>query len=423
MPLEALWAPWIALEVELGLGVTRDPILTLDDPINGQLDFGLLGSPDSPYMDVSCDVRSLIWQSGATRSDGVLTRWEAGVATVVLDNRDGAYDVSQDPTAGTPRLEPMIPLRIRGCLAGDTNDIYLFMGYADDLAMGWDANGDATVTVIATDGTKLLSGYDAPELASPVGDGETSAQRAQRIITEAEWTGPVNITAGGLAMQSTTMAQDSWTQLLLNQDAEMGSTYIAPDGTFTFEPRSVWLAGQNDPTIKQKWGPDDLRYENASVINDDTNLRNIVDAGRIGGTVITQRDSASVTAYQAHRYGRSDLPLKNDADVQDWGNLVLQTSSTPAVRVDGLEVLPQIDGENLFPVVLEAGYGDRWQVTVQTPGMLNPIVRPVQVRGWRHEVTADYWRVTFTLSEAATFTAFQLDSTDPLATLDVMRLT
>ena len=417
--LDTLWSPWAELKIELGLGLSGDSVFTLDDPVDGQLDHALLGSPDSPYADVTCDVRALEWGSGATRADGLLTRWESGTASITLGNELGLYD----PTQPGARLQPMVLVRIRGRLTGAANWLPLFQGYADEWSMAWDENEDSTVTVTATDGTKLLSRYDAPETDPPVGAGETAAQRATRILDSANWQGPRRVTAGGTLRAATSMADDAWSQLLLNQDAELGDTFVDKDGALVFNPRSVWLTNAIIPDdIPTKWGPDDLRYEDAHVVNDDTNLRNIVDAAHTGGTAITARDESSVAKYLPHRYGRMDLPFTNAADDYNWANLVLVTSAWPAARVDGLEVLPQASPAELFPIILNTNYGDRWGITVDAPGMTAPIYRPVQVRGWRHSVDGTQWRVTYALVEAVDIHPFTLDDPSAYGTLDVMRL-
>jgi len=421
--LRALWADHVELQVEIALGLPGDLIFTLDDPVQSQLDANMmLGSVDGQYDDVTCDVRSLTWRTGATRGDGILTRWEAASCSIVLDNRDAQYDPTQQPA----RLLPMIRVRIRARRVpndGTTPWLPMFMGYADAWAMVWDEQHDATVVLTASGGTKLLSAYNAPELTSAVGGGETAAQRATRILNEAEWSDPRNITAGGTLRMSTTMADDAWTQLLLNQDAELGETYIDTDGTFVFIPRSLWIANVSDPNATVvRWGPNDLRYESAIVTNDDTNLRNIVDCARPGGTAQTVRNDQSVAQYQPHRYGRMDLPFTNDGDAMDWANLVMQTCSTPTQRIEQLEVLPQTSPDDLWDAILNVSYAQHWQVTVDAPGMASPLTHPVQVRGWEHVVDNESWRITYTLSEATIWQGFRLDDPDPNATLDVMRL-
>lgn len=413
--LDTLWSEFVEIKVGIGVGRPGDQTFTLDDAVLSQLDgVGTLGSADNPYDDRTCDVRALSWRQGATRTDGVLTRWEAGSATILLDNNDGKYDI----TAPNTRYQPMVKIRIWTRLAGEATWTPEWTGYADEWKMSWDET-DETVTLTASDGTKMLTAYDTPELTTPVGDGDTAAQRAARILAEAQWPDGSRITAGGRVMQSTTMARDSWTQLLLNQDAELGATYIDRDGALVFRPRALGATA----TTKAVWGPSALRYEDAVVAIDDANYRNIVSAARVGGTEVTRRNDTEVVMRLPHTYGRNDLPFKLDTDVNDWCSVVLETGLDLTPRVDQLEVVPQIDGAALFPVVLGAQYLDEWQVTVDPPGKPTAITVLVLVRGWEHVVDREEWRTVFQLSHVLLFVPFQLDGGDNGdAQLDVMRL-
>jgi len=425
-PVWAMYSDGVTLKVELALGWGTDPHFTLDDPVLGLLDQNILSGPDEPWVDVSCDVRSAEWQSGATNIDGLLTRWESGTATIVLSNEDDRYNTEDL----SKRLLPMVKVRITAIENRVGGQSYpMWLGYADSFLMAW-ADSDSTVHLAASDGVKLLTAADFPELNNPVGDGETAAQRAQRILDAASWPDGTGFSPndGGTLRMGTTMGADSWSQLLLNQDAELGATYLDRSGRFVFKPRDVWVAETiGDGTYQERWGPDDLRYENVTIKSTDTELRNIVSAARPGSTEQTVQDANSVAQFLPHSYKRDDLPFTNDPDSLTWANLVLQTSAWPQPRIDSVEVLPQIDPTNLWPVVLSeyaSGFGVRWLVTVQTPGMSRAIQAPCQVMGAKHTVDRETWRVVYEVLEAPVITPFVLDG-DPNQeqTLDSMRLT
>src|SRR5262245_41762304 len=104
--------------------MTDDATFTLDKIPQGQLDYGILGSPDAPYDDVTCYVRALTWRPGATKTDGPLTRYEAGTCTIVLDNTDGAYNVMEPGT----RLVPNVRVRVRARRTGTSTWIDQWTG-------------------------------------------------------------------------------------------------------------------------------------------------------------------------------------------------------------------------------------------------------------------------------------------------------
>lgn len=427
--IDTLWSEYVELQVLLEIGARdgSDPTFTLDDPNHGVLDVGVLGSPLEPYADVTCDVRApLRWQYGATRNDGVLTRWEAGSAVVVLDNNRGQYPVAVDDTPLVPMVGIVINARLTAAANGGTVGAWapMFTGYVNSFALGFDGL-DCTVTAACTDGTALLSSYESPALATPVGAGETASARVSRILDQAEWpSADRDLESGGVAMAPTDLAGNAWSQLVEVSDAELGAVYLAPDGRVTFVSRGTLfgqLSGGGPPAAS--FGPDagELRYEDAVIAVDDSLLRNHVDAQREGGTVQSIRDQASVEKYLPHRYSASTLVLNSDPDVQAWASLVLQASSVPFSRVEALELWPQLDPLELFPLIVQTTYLDAWHVKVNPPGPLPlEIERDAMVRGWSHTVDREQWIATYTLSSRNAFTPFVLD--DPATQLDVARL-
>jgi hypothetical protein len=420
--IDALWSDWVEVRVRLAIGSSggTDLTFTLDDPTYSQLDYATLGSPDAPYVDVTCDVRSIVYRWGATRTDGVLTRWEAASATVVLGNNDAQYDVGDDDTPLVPMVGLAIDARIVQPSVGAW--VPLFTGYVNAYSLLFDPHSlDCTVTLAATDATALLAAYNAPQ-QSPIGEGDTASQRVARILNEAEWTGARDLQAGGRIMAATTLASDAWTELLLVNDTELGAVYIAPSGAATFRTReTVMGAIVSSAAPVATFGPGQLRYEDVVTATDDTLLRNIVDAARPGGVQQNARDGASVSKYLPHRWGRSDLVFDTDGDVQAWASLVLQTSSVPFSRVDALTVQPQTDPANLWPIVLGTAYLDRWHVDVDPAVHPVAISRTALVRGWNVTLDRVSWTVTYALSSTAGFAPFILDDPNN-SQLDLVRL-
>ena len=422
--IDTLWDDYAEVQVLLAVGASdgSDPVFTLDDPTFGRLDYGVLGSLSAPFVDVTCDVRSLDWQFGATRTDGILTRWEAGSCVVVLGNNDSQYPIGDDSSPYVPMIQLLVQTRLVQPTVGPW--VPQFSGYCNSYALGFDAATlDATVTVAATDGTELLTAYDVQVPVALAGEGETSAQRVSRILDFAQWSGPRNIAAGGRALAATDLSGDAWSQLLAVNDAELGAVYIAPDGTATFITRETLFSHLSSTAAPvATFGPDDgaLRYEDATVVVDDQLLRNIVDAQRPGGAVQTAQNIDSVEKYRPHRYGRTDLVLDTDADVSAWASLVVNAGGTPFARVDDLTVWPRTDPANLFPLVVNTHYLDRWSVEVQPPGTTTDVERTVLVRGWHTTIDREDWTTVYALSTVEGFDPFILD--DPGTRLDAVRL-
>lgn len=111
------------------------------------------------WVDIAADVRSWDVARGRGRE---LERFQPGRATVVLSNLSRHYDAvnAAGPWYGT--LKPMRRMRIRETFNGVTYPI--FDGYVDKWVLDYPGSGhDATATIVATDGFKILARTDLPE--------------------------------------------------------------------------------------------------------------------------------------------------------------------------------------------------------------------------------------------------------------------
>lgn len=96
-----------------------------------------------------------------------LQQSDAGSATVVLDNRDRAFDPANTASPYYPNVTPMVRLWLYEEFSGEVHD--LFKGYVESWDQEWPGGGwsDAIVTVSAADEFKVLN-LDALPATSPV---------------------------------------------------------------------------------------------------------------------------------------------------------------------------------------------------------------------------------------------------------------
>ncbi len=87
---------------------------------------------------------------------------DAGTATVVLDNRDRAFD-----PVSNPLIRPLNRVWLREQFSGETQD--LFKGYVEAVDQEWPGGGwsDATVTLSCVDEFKVLALYALPTTDPP----------------------------------------------------------------------------------------------------------------------------------------------------------------------------------------------------------------------------------------------------------------
>lgn len=118
------------------------------------------GALDEPvWVDITADVRSWETSRGRYRE---LERFQPGRATIVLGNLSRQYDSVYAAGPHYGNIKPMKRVRIRETFSGVTYPV--FDGYVDKWVLDYPGTGhDATATIIATDGFKILARTDLPK--------------------------------------------------------------------------------------------------------------------------------------------------------------------------------------------------------------------------------------------------------------------
>lgn len=122
------------------------------------------------WVDITTDVRSWDVKRGRNRE---LERFQPGRATVVLGNLSRQYDSQHATGPWFGNLKPMRRVRIRETFNGVTYPT--FDGFVDRWLLDYPKTGkDATATVVATDGFKILARTDLPRsVYTDVIEGDT----------------------------------------------------------------------------------------------------------------------------------------------------------------------------------------------------------------------------------------------------------
>ena len=342
-----------------------------------------LGPIDGGWIDLACDVTEARWTVGASRDDGVFTRYEAGVATVVVVNVDGRYTPDPDSGPYYDRLSIVTPMRL-WMGAGAAPDVPVFTGTVE----GFIARDYLEVPVVEftiVDGVVDLNSYNPAPFIPPVGGGESAEARVHRILDEAAWTAPRAVPTGGPAMAALEFTGSAWTELRAVLEAARWTVFIDGDGTLPVEPYPFDL----DPLVDATWGclPGQARAVDVELAHDITQLRNIVDAQRDvpDAVTYTHRDDESVARYGPRRTSHT-LGLANDAVVDEWASWVMVNSAVPQPRVRAMAVRAALDPTGVtWDVIASTRLGDVWNVVY--PNL--KIARTSWVRGWAHAVRVD----------------------------------
>lgn len=410
--------PEIRVEVAFAYEVAAAGYFILDESL---LDTGTLA--EEFWVDTADKVDKIHTQRGTTRHDGVYARSQAGRATVVFDNSDRRFDPTNldGPyvSAGRTQIVPMRAFRIQATWAGVAYDVW--SGFADEWALDWSDADVADTTLTGTDGTKVVSNYDALAGAT-VGGGETTGARIHRILDNAGWPpGPRDIDTGLTTVQSTDLANNAWNEILVTADTEIGEVYFDAAGRIVFRDRHAVLSEprSTDPQAVFGCEPGELSYDSVTVVNDDAQVRNIIRISRVGGTVQEVQDAASIAEYQRKTWGRSDLIMQTNGEAADYAAYVLSFSKRAALRFDQLRVTPTTDPDRLWPQVLGRELGDRITVKFDPPGGGAIIQRDCFIRGVRHDIAAPgRWVTVWALQDADVHLSFMVLDHAALGVLD-----
>jgi hypothetical protein len=376
------------LDVEFAIGVGRADLAGAWDA--GTWDSTVWGQPDTAlgdWVDITCyTLDGLTVSAGASGADGVVTRWEA--ATVALSVVGAVFDPRSGPWAGL--LGPGTPLRVRWRPASSPDWLTAFGGFVDDDGFTYDPK-TRRATIAGTDGTRVLNAFDGLEQPA-AGQGETAAQRVERILDLAGW--PVqlrDVEAGGVAMQSTTLAGNAWSMLLAVADSDLGLLWVNRAGQLAYRPQGKVKPREAVAVVIGCHVEDDggqlVVVEPVQLAGQQPTItRNVVSISRQSSdtdeaATVTVRDERSISRYLTHTYARTDLQHLDDAWSSRIAGAVLVTSAWPSTAPESAELDTRAD---LAAGPLLLGLEPSMSVYVDD-GSTRWLVEPV---GWSTEI----WR-------------------------------
>jgi hypothetical protein len=369
--MPAMTAYGLELLVELAVGRAADAGLWGTSRWD-QARWGTSDTEAGDWLDVTCDVLDdLRLTAGSNTGDGVTRRWESASAAFTLDGDQ--WDPWNGPHAGivgdrTPvRVSWRAPSLVLELLEGfgvhaTSYDVAgwvpAFTGFIATRGYSWNP-GTQEARVQCVDGTSVLVASDRAALA-PQGAGESAAARVTRIATAALWPGGYDVTAGGSAVQATTLEAPAWDELLQVADSDLALLWIDRAGVLAYRPRGrvgqgVRLSGR---LVVCEVAPDDVAVMTMGA-NQPSTTRNRVTIARrkdptIGGdtpAVATTEDRESIARYQAHDFKRTDLWHTDDAWSATVAQAVLGGGAWPSAA-PGQVLLDSVTGDPLVPTLL-----------------------------------------------------------------------
>jgi len=384
------------VSLDFSTGATFGVPLTLDDPVNGLLDTGILAESETPALiaDLTSVTRAVNIRRGRN-----LTRdtYEAGVATVRIFDPNSYFNPQNTSSPYYGQLTPLRKLRISATYG--TSTYYLFSGYTTDYVYSYDqAENVSYVSINASDAFRLFN-LAAITTISGQANGQDTGTRIDKILDTVDFpTSMRSISTGDSLTQAD--AGNSRTSLSAIKNAEFseqGAYYLSPEGNAIFKNRSevISSAGVTPIAFNQTGG---IPYKNLKFAFDDKLIVNQANITRLGGTTQVYTDSDSVATYFPHSITSSDLVIQTDADAANIAAIYVATRADTTIRIDEM-TLDLLDPAVPTATILGMDYFTNVLITnIQPDG--STITKNLQVQGVAWDITPSLWLGTFSTQES-----------------------
>jgi len=398
--------PTLGVSVDFANGPAFGNPLILGDA-STPLGVGILADNASDIVDVSDITLRTSIRRGRNR---ILNKFEAGSATVVLEDSNGDWVPTNTASPYYGKLLPLRKIRIWA----DYNSVryYLYSGYITsyDTNFQLGVEGISSVTLQCVDAFRLFSNVAISTVAG-TSAGQYTGARMNNLLDVPSFPSSMREIDTG---DSTVQADPGTERDLLNalqtiENSEFGGFYIDPEGNAVFLSRDT-VAQKADGTATNF--ADDgtgISYQAIDFAYDDTLIFNDVTVSRTGGTAQTVQDTSSIETYFIHSGKREGLLIQTDAESLDQATMILQSRKNAVFRIDSIGLNLADDTETARIVAgLSLDIFDLTNITKSTPGS-GSVTLELFVQGIQQDITTNTWTTKLFTAEPI-IQAFILDS-------------
>ena len=378
----------------------------MSQPVTIEAEFGAGvytwgGTPS--FVDITTATLSISVSRG--RSD-YTQPFQAGRATLVCRNLDGAFDPDNATGPYFGKLEPGRRIRITSNSASFLFAQTVYVGFITDLRLTYDVSGQATATITAADGLSLLAqqSIDAGTafLEEPTGD------RFLTVLGLPEVDYPFTVSAStGLSTCAAGTASGNVLQYLAQvATTEQGAIFVTKGGTLVFRNRYELL---DPPTLTFTDSGAANNYEGIERLVTALELYNELAANRANQPDVVRTSATSKGLFGIRFLDLGEVLFDTDAEVTDMLDfaMVRFASSNPRIA----QVTTMLDGKGQITVGQLMLLELTASVTVEfTPPNVAAISVPCTIESIQHQYTVGQgWRVTFGFTPRDTSNYLVLD--------------
>jgi len=401
----------LGVEIDFANGASFAYPLILNDFDFGILDVNTLGDFPADIVDISDMVMQCSTRRGRNR---ILSNFEAGTATVVLNDPNADFNPQNQNSPYYGRLFPLRKIRIYANteLSGVPIKVFIFSGYITTFDTGFyqGTNETTTVTLQCVDGFRLLNNVAIDSVPLGVAN-QLSGTRIDTLLDTASFPSSLrSIDSGQSTMQ---VDQGGNRQLLqaiqLIEQSEFGAFFMDREGQAKFLDRNTVSIKSNDFPIQysdvgigQGFSMIDLAYDDQNIIN-----RITVSAANGIGTA-TVFDQESIDRFYIKSGLRSDLLFNTPSDALNQAQTILAARKDAKVRIDSM-ILNLKGVESELDLIIDLGLDiyTLIKVTKEMPDN-STVESELFVQGVTHDININTW-VTKVFTAEPLIQAFILD--------------
>lgn len=402
--------PHLGVSIDFANGPAFGNPLILDDP-STPLGVGILADAPADVVDVSDIALRVSIRRGRNR---VLNSFEAGTATVVLEDENGDYNPQNTSSPYYGKLLPLRKIRIWADYddGGGTDRYYLYSGYIVSFDNTFRLGNDevSTVTFQCVDAFRLLQNVQISTVAGSSA-GQTTGARIENLLDLASF--PVSqrlIDVGDTTVQADPGTSRSLLAACQNiEQTELGGFFIDDEGNAVFLSRSTVSEKADETPLLFNDDGTNISYQSIDFAYDDTQIFNDITVTRLGGTAQNVQSTSSIETYFIHSGSRSDLLMQTDAEALDQASMLLNARENALLRIDSIGLnLMDSTASNRIVAGLESDLFTLINVT-KTGQASSTFTLELFVQGIQHDITPNTWTTRFLTAEPI-IQAFILDS-------------
>jgi hypothetical protein len=402
--------PLLGVSIDFANGPAFGNPLILDDP-STPLGVGILADAPADVVNVSDIALRVSIRRGRNR---VLNSFEAGTATVVLEDENGDYNPQNTSSPYYGKLLPLRKIRIWADYddGGGTDRYYLYSGYIVSFDNTFRLGNDevSTVTFQCVDAFRLLQNVQISTVAGSSA-GQTTGARIENLLDLASF--PVSqrlIDVGDTTVQADPGTSRSLLAACQNiEQTELGGFFIDDEGNAVFLSRSTVSEKADETPLLFNDDGTNISYQSIDFAYDDTQIFNDITVTRLGGTAQNVQSTSSIETYFIHSGSRSDLLMQTDAEALDQASMLLNARENALLRIDSIGLnLMDSTASNRIVAGLESDLFTLINVT-KTGQASSTFTLELFVQGIQHDITPNTWTTRFLTAEPI-IQAFILDS-------------